>query len=80
MIPVSEIIDPTTGVSNKIDAVAYNHIKAGIGSVEIRLTNKEIQELKDFMDNLIKYHDQISYEIERELRQIHIYNFGQNFI
>ena len=28
------------------------------------------------MDNIKKYHDQISYEIERELKQIYKFNFG----
>lgn len=58
---------------------SYNHVKAGIGSVNVKLTNKEIQQLKDFADNIIKYHDQISYEIQRELRQIYRYHFGNNF-
>jgi hypothetical protein len=34
-----------------------NHVKIGIGNVDIRLTNKEIQQLKDFQDNMVKYHD-----------------------
>ena len=56
---------------------SFNHIKVGIGSVDIRLTNKEIQQLKDFQDNIVKYHDQISYEINRELKQIQKFNFGR---
>ena len=55
---------------------SYNHVKAGIGSVDVKLTNKEIQQLKDFVDNIIKYHDQISYEIQRELKQIYRFHFG----
>ena len=55
---------------------SYNHVKAGIGSVNVKLTNKEIQQLKDFVDNIIKYHDQISYEIQRELKQIYRFHFG----
>jgi len=45
------------------ESISYNHVKIGIGNLDIRLTNKEIQQLKDFMDNIIKYHDQIAYEI-----------------
>lgn len=42
MIPVSEVIDPTTGLLTQANEVSYNHYKVGIGRVEIRLTNKEI--------------------------------------
>ena len=78
-------IDQKLTILSKMDIVVeyhtststpYNHLKAGIGSVGIRLTNKEIQQLKDFMDNIKKYHDQIAYEIQRELKQIYKFNFG----
>ncbi len=42
-------------------------MKIGIGQVEIKLTNKEIQQLKDFVDNTIKYHDEIAFELSNEL-------------
>lgn len=50
-----------------------NQLKVGFGAVEIRLTNKELQQLKDFQNNIVKYHDQINYEVERELEQIQKY-------
>lgn len=49
-------------------------IQASINNFEINLTNKEVKELKNFSDNLIKYHEQISFEVMRELQQIQLIN------
>jgi hypothetical protein len=40
---------------------------ASLSSLEITLTNKELKELKNFLDNTQKYHDQIAMEVLREL-------------
>jgi hypothetical protein len=45
-----------------MEDVKVSHLKIGLGSIEIKLTNHEIQQLKDFQDNIVKYHDQINFE------------------
>jgi hypothetical protein len=40
---------------------------ASLSSLEVTLTNKELKELKNFMDNTQKYHEQIAMEVLREL-------------
>ena len=51
-----------------------SHVLTSIGSLEVQLTNKELKELKNFIDNLSQYHSKINLEVLRELRHIETMN------
>jgi hypothetical protein len=59
--------------SSKFDNLTL--ISASITSIDLQLTNKEVKELKNFLDNLQRYHDQIALEVLRELQQIQMMNY-----
>lgn len=52
------------------DLLMHQHVKVGIGVIDIKISNKEMQELKDYIDNIVRYHDEIEFELKRELAMI----------
>jgi len=50
--------------------VKRNCIKVGIGVVDFKVSNKEIQELKDYVNNFIHYQEEIEIELKWELDKI----------
>lgn len=43
-------------------------MQVNANNIEIEMTNKELKEIKHFVDNVTKYHEQITFEVQRELR------------
>lgn len=56
--------------------LSHQLIKVGIGVVDVRISNKEMQELKDYVDNIMRYHDEIEFELKRELAIIRTKNLA----